>query len=136
MPTRLLDIGDAGMQVVKLVQWSTRADLPYVALSYCWGESRPYTTIKSTICQHVKSIRISVLPRSLKDAVEITRKLGLRLLWIDSLCIVQDDKADWFRKAATMASVYGNTHLVIMAARSSSAEKIFLKPRSQPSIVK
>lgn len=48
------------------------------------------------------------LPRTFKDAVQITRRLGVRYLWLDSLCIVQDDPHDWARESAVMGEVYRN----------------------------
>jgi hypothetical protein len=50
---------------------------------------------------------------SFQDAVIVTRTLGVRYLWIDSLCICQDDLRDWEREAAKMASVYSNSYLTI-----------------------
>lgn len=59
------------------------------------------------------------MPQTFKDAVKITRRLGLKYLWIDSLCICQDDPKDWAREAGLMADVYSNAYVVIAANRSS-----------------
>lgn len=60
-------------------------------------------------------IRLSDLPKTFLDAVTVTRHLGLRYLWIDSLCICQDDPDDWARESARMIDVYSKAHLVISA---------------------
>lgn len=73
-------------------------------------------------------IPVSSLPRTFRDAVTATRALGLRYLWIDSLCIVQDDPEDWAREAGRMAGVYGGAHVVIAANRAGGCEEGFLPP--------
>lgn len=59
------------------------------------------------------------MPQTFIDAIKITRRLALRYLWIDSLCICQDDSEDWAREAGRMADVYSNAYVVIAANRSS-----------------
>lgn len=58
------------------------------------------------------------MPKTFIDAIIVTRYLGLRYIWIDSLCICQDDDQDWARESARMCDVYSNAHLVIAANRS------------------
>lgn len=72
-------------------------------------------------------------PATFKDAIEVVRALGLRYIWIDSLCIVQDDEADWERESAQMDKVYGSAELVLAAAAASSANDGFLRDREPPS---
>jgi hypothetical protein len=60
------------------------------------------------------------LPKTFADAVEITRKLEVQYIWIDSLCIVQDDEDDWRRESALMEHVYGGSHLNIAASSATS----------------
>lgn len=59
------------------------------------------------------------MPQTFIDAITITRRLGLKYLWIDSLCICQDDSEDWARQSGLMADVYSNAYVVIAANRSS-----------------
>lgn len=66
------------------------------------------------------------LPKTFSDAILVARKLGVPYLWIDSLCIVQDDESDWAVESSQMASVYANSYLTIAAASSDSDEKGFL----------
>lgn len=61
------------------------------------------------------------MPQTFRDAVRITRRLGLKYLWIDSLCICQDDPEDWAREAGRMADVYSNAYVVIAANRSADS---------------
>jgi hypothetical protein len=51
------------------------------------------------------------LPQTFKDAIHICRKLGIYRLWIDALCIIQDDLKDWEIESAKMASIYAGASL-------------------------
>jgi hypothetical protein len=64
-------------------------------------------------------IEPSTLPKTFQDAISITRQLGLKFIWIDSLCIVQDDLDDWTREAASMANIYESAEITIAAAWGS-----------------
>lgn len=61
------------------------------------------------------------MPQTFVDAIIVARYLGIRYLWIDSLCICQDDVDDWARESARMCDVYSNAHLVIAANRSGNS---------------
>jgi hypothetical protein len=61
-----------------------------------------------------------ILPILFKDVIHFTRKLGVRYLWLDALCILQDDSQDWVRESANMASIYSNSYLTIAATRAKN----------------
>ena len=77
-----------------------------------------------------KHIRIDELPKTFRDAVMITRDLGIRYLWIDSLCILQDSTEDWEREAAKMATIYEQCYLMIAADESKSCHTGCFPPLS------
>jgi hypothetical protein len=79
---------------------------------------------------HKRGIDFVRLPRTLQDAIMMTRYLDLQYIWIDCLCIVQDDKLDWDREAGNMADTYSNSYLTIAAARASHSAEGFLGTRS------
>src|SRR4051794_22873221 len=81
------------------------------------------TTTKATKSTRLKSIPLVKLPKSFREAVFITRRLGYLYLWIDSLCIVQDDKEDWQQESAKMADIYENAALTIAASDSADSHK-------------
>lgn len=62
---------------------------------------------------------VSEMPQTFADAISITRHPGVRYLWIDSLCICQDDNEDWVRESARMCNLYSNAHVVIAVDLSS-----------------
>jgi hypothetical protein len=73
----------------------------YFCLShYCGKLERPFTTTKVNLDDRERNIQVAATPKTFREAIGIARKLGARYLWIDSLCIVQDDEADWEVEAA------------------------------------
>jgi hypothetical protein len=76
--------------------------------------------LKDNISTLSRAVSPGQLPKTFADAIEITRKLGVDYIWIDSLCIVQDDEDDWRRETALMEHVYGGSYLNIAAASATS----------------
>ncbi|KAH8886378.1 HET-domain-containing protein, partial [Thozetella sp. PMI_491] len=140
LPTRVIDVGDKMDQTtVRLVEThGTRNN--YAALSHCWGppNKQPLRTVKATFQQHLLGISLSQLPKTFRDAVAIARLVKLRYLWIDSLCIIQDDLEDWTKEAPCMGQLYNRAHLVIAASGArDSSEGCFIQrlaPRSSIAI--
>jgi hypothetical protein len=84
------------------------------------------TTTSNTAQDITNGLLFSKLPKTLQDAMTITLKLGLRYIWIDSLCILQDDPKDLSREIASMADTYQGAFVTISAARSASVHDGFL----------
>lgn len=125
LPSRVLDIGSAKSRQIRLCV-TEGASASYTALSYCWGEHETITTTKENYKAHLAGIRFATLPPTLADAVTITRALGIRYLWIDALCIIQDDEPDWEVESGNMAAVYQNAYLVISADSAANVHEGFL----------
>ncbi|SPN99258.1 uncharacterized protein DNG_02295 [Cephalotrichum gorgonifer] len=116
LPTRLIDLGGPGPETtVRLVEPGAGTSGTYTALSYCWGDSNAYTTTRSLLSARKEGMSLSDLPPTFQDAIAMTRRLEVRYIWIDSLCICQDDLRDWERESAGMAAVYQNAYLTIAA---------------------
>ncbi|KAH7306001.1 heterokaryon incompatibility protein-domain-containing protein [Stachybotrys elegans] len=116
LPRRVIDVSDLdSMSEPKLYETAGETGR-YMTLSHCWGGHIPVMTTKDNIGKHKQQIRYSDLPKTFQDAVLITRKLGCRYLWIDSLCIVQDDSKDWETEAVKMHQYYMQSFLTIAAA--------------------
>jgi hypothetical protein len=49
------------------------------------------------------------MPRAFQDAIDITRQLGIRYLWIDSLCIIQGFEGDWEEQSSIMGDIYAHS---------------------------
>ncbi|MCJ1351417.1 MAG: hypothetical protein MMC33_001401 [Icmadophila ericetorum] len=131
LPTRVLDLGfDLEQQYIRLCQPSLLDSEPYVALSYCWGKGEPFITTKANRELRKLSILISSLPSTLRDAVTLTKRLGIRYIWIDALCIVQDDADDWEREAALMHQIYSQALFTLAVENASNINEGLFKPRS------
>jgi len=101
----------------------------YACLSHCWGKSRStQLTRKATLDANQHGIGIAEMPQTFQDATYVARKLGVRLLWIDSFCIVQDDEEDWEHESVLMADVYAQCLFVIAATDSADDDNGFLGP--------
>jgi hypothetical protein len=68
----------------------------------------------------LNEIPMTILPQTFRDAISITRRLGVQYLWIDSLCIIQDSEEDWERESSMMGSVYQNGMCNIGATAASN----------------
>lgn len=124
LPTRLVDIGEYDSGYVRVVDSSTLSkgrDRLYLALSHCWGRQPFLVMNKRNKKGFERGIFSSYLAPNFQDAMFITRQLGFRYIWIDSLCIIQGSRKDWAREAPSMNKVYRNAFLTIGAMASSDA---------------
>lgn len=94
----------------------------YAALSHRWGNNMPLLTTRATIADRLREISFQQLPKTFQEAVKLVRLLSIRYLWIDTLCIVQDDTKDWEIQAATMANIYSHAFITIAAAGAKGCE--------------
>jgi Heterokaryon incompatibility protein (HET) len=123
LPTRVIDVRPDRLQsvdYVKLCTTSTTDQGMYTCLSHCWGGAPAFVTTTQNIMMHQQAIDISSLPKTCQDAVDITRRLGLKYLWIDMICIIQDDHDDWVRESMKMAEFYSNAYVTIAATKSAN----------------
>jgi hypothetical protein len=104
--------------------------IPYLTLSHCWGKSDLLSLTKGTFGDLTDGIALTNLPKTFRDAVEVTRKLGFEYLWIDSLCIFQDDLDDWSHEASKMCEVYASAVCNIAATGATdSTQGLFFTHR-------
>lgn len=146
MPTRLIDVGSSGDPAVRLVN---TADLsggdkvsPYIILSYCWGSGNdPARTTSRNLRGRLVSIQLKSLPKTIQDAIRVTRLMKMQYLWVDAVCIIQADKtlgaqqqddvarADWQRESTHMGSYYMNSLCCIAASNAKDSSEGFLTER-------
>ncbi|OTB15246.1 hypothetical protein K445DRAFT_12016 [Daldinia sp. EC12] len=134
LPTRLLHIGSKPGDPIRLHDTSECYGR-YVALSHRWGGERTFTTSQETLSSRRQGIPFCELPQTFQDAITVSRALGLDYIWIDSLCIIQDDSEEWRSESLRMKDVYSNATLVISASRSTSDLTGFLSPRKTGEII-
>lgn len=95
-------------------------------MSYCWGDGGGLKALRSNLSKLLEEIDEDELPATIRDAIELARFLGVQYLWIDALCIIQDDTRDWLNESAQMSSVYSQAFLTIAASSVDSSRFSFL----------
>lgn len=119
LPKRVLLLGENDQDIRLLETASEQGG--YAALSYCWGTAGNIKTIRENLAERLKQIDPREVPKTILDAIHITRSLGLRYLWVDSLCIIQQDDADWQEQGSLMGDIYAKAAVVIAAHSSADA---------------
>ncbi|KAF1964955.1 HET-domain-containing protein [Bimuria novae-zelandiae CBS 107.79] len=126
LPTRVVDVGTLREPELRLLVTAglEATDRRYLALSHCWGLTMPPSarTVQSTLEQHLAGVKYDNLPLTFRDFIDIARRLDVRYVWIDSLCIIQDSREDWEHEAAQMAEVYSYSYLTIAASGSANGQ--------------
>lgn len=121
-PTRLIDIRNADSQfLVETKNWSSAGSIRYVTLSHRWAAYQMPKLTRSNIAELMTSIDANTLPPVFAEAIETSRALEVPYIWIDALCIIQNDAEDWDKEAALMGQVYSNSFCNLGA--SAAAEK-------------
>ncbi|KAH7096035.1 heterokaryon incompatibility protein-domain-containing protein [Paraphoma chrysanthemicola] len=132
LPTRVLELSVGHTKPsLMLVDGNTKQGR-YLALSHCWGSTKnwPLRTTRHNIEEYQSIIPFDDLPRTFRDFAEFSQGLGVKYIWIDSLCIVQDDSEDWHSEAEKMGDVYRNATLVVAASGAkNSTEGLFITDR-------
>lgn len=130
LPDRVVDC--ANPLNPKVVETKGQMKGKYATLSYVWGykAKQDYDTKIGTLKSRVEEgFVLSGFPQTIQDAIISTHKFGLRYLWIDSLCIVQDCPTDVAQQMGKMNKIYRGAYVTIIAASSDHVTKGFLKDR-------
>lgn len=108
----------------RLVETS-RAVGRYCCLSHRWGKPggspMPQTT-QENYAQHLERIPFRSLTETFIDAIIMAHRLGLKFIWIDSLCIIQGNRDDWAVESKRMGSYYSNAYVTISASWGDDPE--------------
>ncbi|KAH6663557.1 heterokaryon incompatibility protein-domain-containing protein [Plectosphaerella plurivora] len=137
LPDRVLELSRShsgyGEILVRLVEIKGKDKsiyAPYMCLSHRWGSStQQHRTTKSNIEKYKDNIPWEWFPRTFQEAAAVTLFLGMRYIWIDSLCIIQDDIDDWREQSTKMCSIYAGARLTIAAVCSlDSQQGLFSTP--------
>jgi hypothetical protein len=124
LPTRLVDIGRSWDKNWKLIESESiiKESIPapdYLTLSYRWGGDEEYRLTSSTLVDFRRGQPKEDLPLTFRDLIKVARRFGIRYLWIDRLCIMQDSASDWQHEARLMSDVYANAACNIAAAAAA-----------------
>ncbi|PMD21488.1 HET-domain-containing protein [Hyaloscypha hepaticicola] len=129
LPTRVLDLSNSKSQP-RLHISATNERSHYACLSYCWGGPQEVLTTKANLHEYAKRLPVDRLPKTLQDAISVSKTLGLRFLWIDALCIIQNSDEDKAVEINKMGSIYRDATVTIFAASASRVGDGFLQHRS------
>lgn len=132
LPSRLIEIYESGGKLEgRLVSteepMETMCRSGYFALSYCWGTDRGKTvskTTRDTLSMFQEGIDVATLPKTFRDAMFVVRKMKYHYIWIDSLCIVQDDPEDFVRECSMMGRIYANSLCTISVSHNDNKNMV------------
>lgn len=116
-----------GLRVIDVQDMAVRLapkHCEFAALSYCWGSAKTtlLTTENVDRFTAVQSLNADILPNTIVDAIDVTRNAGIRYLWVDALCIVQDDPVALQSQIPQMARIYAQAVFTIVAAVADTAD--------------
>lgn len=105
----------------------------YLALSYVWGKADPSWLIATksnlgslykpnTLLTAVTGVQKRV-PNTISDAIQSTSDLGFRFLWVDSLCIVQDNAREKPKLIQQMDDIYHQAYLTILSCDTTGSDE-------------
>lgn len=135
LPKRLIDL--SGEDTLHVFECQDRVDMGtlsrhgtrYCTLSYRWGDAAHSSVLTESFTGDF-AVSLNSLPQTFQDAVTVTRKLRIRYLWIDALCIVQPtetDDSEWLEEGSRMGSIYQNAECTIAATAANNANQGFLE---------
>ena len=102
----------------------------YLALSYCWGTGGNLKTLNDNYEDHKNRIPAENLPRTVMDAIDVTHQLGCQYLWVDALCIIQDNDEMRNKELSRMGDIYVQALLTIYAERGRACTDGLFKYRN------
>ncbi|KAF4839058.1 hypothetical protein CGCTS75_v000440 [Colletotrichum tropicale] len=138
LPTRLVDIGledDTKWRVVITAEeMDASSTVSYLTLSYRWGSKQATMLLSSNLSLLREESQIASLPLTFRESISVARNLGIRYLWIDCLCILQDSETDWKAEAPTMRDVYTKSVCNIAASASDDPDGGLFRERDPAAI--
>lgn len=130
MPTRVIDVGPGDGSVNPRLHQSGDSCGQWATLSHCWGLSTTTRLTSATLDEKLEGIPMESLSRNFRNAIIVSRILGIRYIWIDSLCIIQDSTEDWLRESAKMGDIYKHSLITIAATNAEDSSAGFLRKRT------
>jgi len=126
LPSRVIDVRTEAPKIIE----TNGLKGSYTALSHCWGPMVDTSTTKHNFAKRkTAGIDLTQMPANFRHAIQFTRRLGYDYIWIDSLCIIQQDAQDWRHEVGRMAGYYNNAFLTLSIADAHSCHDGFLHQR-------
>lgn len=127
LPTRVLHVGTPNKD--PFLFESNGANASYCILSYCWGRTGNAVTTKKNLPERIKGIPLTSLPKLICEAILTARSLGFEYIWIDALCIIQDDVQDWAHEASVMHELYSRAAVTITSLMADDSRDSLFQSR-------
>lgn len=133
-PTRLLDLGGSDEKVWKLVLRDEEAGThhQYATLSHRWSPDQQNLLLESNLEDFKQGQPVASLPQTFQDAISVALSLGVRYIWIDCLCIIQDSVPDWEVESLEMRRIYSNSVVNLSATGAPNNSFGFLDVLDKP----
>lgn len=128
LPTRVIDCFNPSRPSL-FVRGNNTEHAYYTALSYVWGEHQPHKTTTENYAAYCSHIDTRYIPQTIRDAIIVTHTLGLRYLWVDAFCIIQDSDDDKAVEIARIRTTFQHAFVTIVAASSHKVSEGFLHDR-------
>jgi len=141
VPTRLLDLQFGDLSSVRLVKTAEEGiQGPYVTLSHCWGPRTDENTFLVTLGETekvymTKGVKVSALSTNFQQAISVARLIGIRYIWIDSLCIIQGAASDFASEGMLMHKVYRYSYCNFAAADSVDSRGGLFRTRNPSDVL-
>ena len=126
-PGRLLELGKSKNHV-ELVELNVNVHVRYATLTYCGGLKKENLTTPKTLKSNLQDIKVSKLPKAIKEAISVVRRLDIPYLWVDGLCMIHGSRKDKDLETSKIAQIFTNAVLNIVAANNDDPYKGFLRP--------
>jgi Heterokaryon incompatibility protein (HET) len=134
-PYRLLDIGTHGGSLWRLrINDGNLGEFQYATLSHCWGRADLMTLNQSTIGSMMAGLPVQCLPATFRDVIMVAHRIGLRYLWIDCLCIMQDCVEEWTKVSSEMHDIYMFSACTFACTAAKSPDEGCFYERNAPMI--
>lgn len=133
LPKRVIDVGSQNDSSIPKLYTTHGEKAQYVALSYCWGGPQSGKLENNNLRQYCVALDTRKLSQTVQDAIHVVRAVGLRYLWVDAICIIQDDDNDRATEISVMSQIYQRALFTIAAESAQSARNGFLEKKQRPS---
>jgi hypothetical protein len=132
LPTRVIEVSSAHSPRSSRLLSTKGLHSKYAALSYCWGANQLGVTTKANLDCRLLALDVKALSKTIQEAIVTTQRIGLRYLWVDAICIIQDSEEDKATEIQQMCDIYQKAHVTIVAANAADSNQGFLQERPPP----
>ncbi|RSL78311.1 hypothetical protein CEP51_008326 [Fusarium floridanum] len=130
LPTRCIEVtrGSDGARRVRIVETGQKRG-KYITLSHRWTSSTAeISTTRRNYAERLTGGNFERLPRIFENTFDLAEMLGVPLVWIDSICIIQDSVEDWKNEAGKMAEYYQSSLFTVTGFETTTELGLFTAP--------